>query len=123
MTFLQKVIEQPTGDNTYGSKLLIVQGEQPTAGPYIVAKVVTSERTRFLLLQLKVESSEAEVLAEIEDLFSVLPAMDPLPFAAICVKQKIYIENAERGCGYRWRTEDLLRFDLETKQLDVVQVT
>jgi hypothetical protein len=85
---------------------------------------VTSERTRFLLLQLKIgNQSDVEVLHEIEDLFSVLPAMDPLPFAAICVKQKIYIANAERGCGYRWRTEDLLRFDLETQKLDAVQVT
>ncbi|KAI6191218.1 hypothetical protein M3Y97_00204300 [Aphelenchoides bicaudatus] len=120
---INKVLENSTGDNTFGSKLLLVKGEQSNEGPYLVTKVSTSERTRFLLLQLKIDKqSEVEVLHEVDDLYSVFPAMDPLPFAATCVKQQIYIATAERGCGYRWRTEDLIRFDLETKKLDSVLV-
>lgn len=105
--------------------MLIVRGDQSRVGPYLVAKVNTSERTRFLLLQLEIGGggqTEVKILHEIDDLFSILRAMDPLPFAAISVNQKIYITSAERGCGYRWRTEDILRFDLESKQLDVVKV-
>jgi len=117
------ILEPPTGDNTFGSKLLLVTGGQSDTGPYFVSKVVTSENTSFLILRLEIgNQSKVDVINRIDDLHSVLPALDPLPFAAVFAKQKIYIAIAEHGCGYRWRTEDLIRFDLETKTLDSVQI-
>lgn len=76
-----------------------------------------------MLFKLNIgDQASVNVLHRIHDLYSVLPAIDPLPFAAICTKQKIYISLAERGCGYRWRTEDVLQFDLETKKLESTKV-
>jgi hypothetical protein len=103
--------------------LLVVRGDQAENGPYFVAKIKTSEKTSFALLKLTIgNKASVEIIQQIDDIYSILPALDPLPFGAICINDKIYIAMAEHGCGYRWRTEDVLRFDLKNNQLDAVEI-
>ncbi|KAI6226919.1 hypothetical protein M3Y95_00672000 [Aphelenchoides besseyi] len=120
---INKVIEPSGDDHTFGNKLLLVKDSADTHGPFFVAKINGAEQRDYVVFQLVLnEVANVEDVHRIRNLHDVLPVLDPLPFAAIRVDNKIFISVAEHGCGYRWRTEEILKFDIQTKELTAVQV-
>ncbi|KAI6243726.1 hypothetical protein M3Y99_00035900 [Aphelenchoides fujianensis] len=116
---LNEQLEPAGDDHTFGNKLLLVKDDGKGGGPHFVAKINGGEQRDFLVFQLAVGENGAKVadLHRIRDLHSVLPVLDPLPG-----QSGVFITVAEHGCGYRWRTEEILRFDLDSKQLAAVEI-
>ena len=124
------MIEPPSdGDNTFGNHVIVVRNsdDETANNVHFVAKVRTPDSTRYFLLRLDIKSdggnsASVETVKRVDDLFSIMPVMDALPYTAIRVRDRVFLTVAEHGCGYMWHVSSILCFNLQMSNVEAIEV-
>ncbi|CAD5229086.1 unnamed protein product [Bursaphelenchus okinawaensis] len=118
-------IVAPGDENTYGSHLKLVEGNQfNIPAPYFIVKLTNLEYEFVVFhLEIAIGHTVSEILKRVKSLQPVINAMDPHPVSALYYQNNIYITVAERGCGLKWKTDQIIKFDINEKTLQPIDVS
>ncbi|CAD5234717.1 unnamed protein product [Bursaphelenchus xylophilus] len=117
-------IVPPGEDNTYGNYLKLVSGNQfNIPAPYFIAKLRNSNLEMVIFhLEIATGHTVPEILKRFQTLEPVVRVIDPLLVSALFYQHYIYITLAEHGCGYKWKTDQILKFNVHDKVLETMNV-